>query len=81
MYIIKTQINGKMDKNKFCIIFVLINFEEDSKKIINKKAKEQILNLFTLNKGSLFDFNISKSEIAIKKVTYKGFTNLEYNSS
>ena len=29
-----------MDINKFCIKFVLMNFDDDSKKIINKKPKE-----------------------------------------
>ena len=29
---------GKIEKNKFCIIFVLTNFEDDSKKIIKRKA-------------------------------------------
>tara|TARA_B100001094_G_scaffold260868_1_gene261450 strand:- start:259 stop:375 length:117 start_codon:yes stop_codon:yes gene_type:complete len=31
---------GKIEKNKFCIRFVLMNFEEDSKKIIKRKANE-----------------------------------------
>ena len=32
--------NGKIEKTKFCIKFVVINFEEDSKKIIDKKPKK-----------------------------------------
>ena len=29
---------GKIVRNKFCIMFVLINCEDDSKKIIKRKA-------------------------------------------
>ena len=29
---------GKIEKNKFCDMFILINFEDDSKKIIKRKA-------------------------------------------
>ena len=29
---------GKIEKNKFCIKFVLINFEDDSKNTIKRKA-------------------------------------------
>ena len=74
---INVKINGKVEKNKFCNKFVLINFDDDSKKMIKRKANKQILNLLILNEWSLFDFNINKSEIEIRKVTYKGFTNLE----
>ena len=35
---INVKINGKIERNKFCIKFVLINFEDDSKKIIKRKA-------------------------------------------
>ena len=69
-----------MDKNKFCIKLGEINFDEDSKKIIDKKPKEYILNFWALNVGSLLDFNINKSEIAIRNVIYIGFINLEYIS-
>ena len=31
------KINGKIERNMFCIKFVLINFEDDSKKIIKEK--------------------------------------------
>ena len=31
---------GKIEKNKFCIIFVFINFEDDSKKIIKRKENK-----------------------------------------
>jgi hypothetical protein len=31
---------GKIEKNKFCIKFVLINFEDDSKKTIKRKANK-----------------------------------------
>jgi len=37
---INVKINGKIERSKFCIKFVLINFEDDSKKIINRKAHE-----------------------------------------
>ena len=33
---------------KFCKILIEINFDEDSKKIVNKKPSEKIFNLFTL---------------------------------
>ena len=39
------EIKGNTDKNKLCIKLVETNFEEDSKKIIDKKPKEYILNL------------------------------------
>ena len=29
---------GKIERNKFCIMFVFINFDDDSKKIIKRKA-------------------------------------------
>ena len=29
---------GKIERNKFCVMFMLINFEDDSKKIIKRKA-------------------------------------------
>ena len=29
---------GKIERNKFCIMFALMNFEDDSKKIIKRKA-------------------------------------------
>ena len=32
--------NGKIERNKFCIKFVLINFEDDSKKTIKIKANK-----------------------------------------
>ena len=32
--------NGKIDKNKFWIRSSVINFEDDSKKIINKKPNK-----------------------------------------
>jgi hypothetical protein len=35
---------------------------------------------YVLNEWSLLDFNINKSEIDIRSVIYKGFTNLEYSS-
>ena len=31
---------GKIEKNKFCIKFVLINFEDDSKKTIKINANK-----------------------------------------
>ena len=68
---------GKADKDKFCIKFAPINFEEDSKKIIKIKANMYIFILFVLNECSLFDFNMIKSEIVIIKVTYKGLINRE----
>ena len=71
---------GNINKNKFCIKLVDINFDEDSKKIIDKKPKEYILNFCVLNALSLFDFNINKSEIDIRNVIYIGFINLEYIS-
>jgi hypothetical protein len=37
---INVKINGKIEKNKFCIKFVLIKFEDDSKKIIKRKANK-----------------------------------------
>ena len=37
---INVKINGKIEINKFCIKFVLINFVDDSKKIIKTKANE-----------------------------------------
>ena len=37
---INVKINGKIEINKFFIKFVLINFEDDSKKIIKTKANE-----------------------------------------
>ena len=58
-------------------MLVLMNFEEDSKKIIDTKPKEYILNLCALNARSFLDFNINKRAIDIKKVTYSGFINLE----
>ena len=69
-----------MDKNKFCIKSLEINFDEDSKKIIDIKPKEYILNFWVLNVWSLLDFNINKSEIATRNVIYIGFINLEYIS-
>ena len=71
---------GNIDKNRFCIKSVEINFDEDSKKIIDKKPKKYVLNLWALNVWSLLDFSINKSEIATRKVIYKGFINLEYIS-
>ena len=71
---------GNINKNKFSIKLVDINFDEDSKKIIDKKPKEYVLNLCVLNVWSLLDFNINKSETAIRKVIYIGFINLEYIS-
>ena len=71
---------GSTDKNKFCIKSGEINFDEDSKKIIDKKPKEYILNFCVLNAGSLLDFNINKSEIATRNIIYIGFINLEYIS-
>ena len=71
---------GNISKNKFCIKLVDINFDEDSKKIIDKKPKEYVLNLCVLNVWSLLDFNINKSETAIRKIIYIGFINLEYIS-
>ena len=71
---------GSINKNKFCIKLVDINFDEDSKKIIDKKPKEYVLNLCVLNVWSLLDFNINKSETAIRKIIYIGFINLEYIS-
>jgi hypothetical protein len=79
-YIIIIKIIGNIDKNKFCIKSVEINFDEDSKKIIDKKPKEYILNFCVLNVRSLLDFNINKSEIVIRNVIYIGFINLEYIS-
>jgi hypothetical protein len=32
--------NGSIDMNIFCNMLIEINFEDDSKKIINKKPKE-----------------------------------------
>ena len=64
----------------FCIKSEETNFDEDSIKIIDKKPNEYILNFCFLNVGSIFDFNINKSEIAIRKVIYSGFINLEYVS-
>jgi len=29
---------GKIERNKFCIMFVLMSFEDDSKKTIKRKA-------------------------------------------
>ena len=37
---INVKINGEIKKNKFSIKFALINFEDDSKKIIKRKANE-----------------------------------------
>ena len=71
---------GNIDKNRFCIKSVEINFDEDSKKIIDIKPKEYILKFCVLNAWSLLDFNINKSEIATRNVIYIGFINLEYNS-
>ena len=34
------KINGKIEINKFCNKFVLISFEEDSKKMMKIKAKK-----------------------------------------
>ena len=67
---------GKIERNKFCIMFVLMNFVDDSKKIIKRKANRKILYLLILNVWSFLDFNIIKSEIDIRKVTYNGFINL-----
>ena len=36
---------GKVDIMKFCKIFKPINFEDDSKKTINKKPNKKIVNL------------------------------------
>ena len=71
---------GNIDKNKFCIKLAEINFDEDSKKIIDKKPKKYTLNLCALNVWSLFDFNINKRETATRKIMYIGFINLEYIS-
>ena len=71
---------GNIQKNKFSDMFLPINSPDDSRKIINKKPKVQIFNLSLLNDFCIFDFNISKREIVIKKVTYNGFINLEYSS-
>ena len=65
---------------KFCIKFRLINFEDDSIKRMDIKPKEYIFIFSDLNNGSVFDFNINKREIVIRKVIYKGFINLLYNS-
>ena len=74
---INVKINGKIETIKFCIKFVLIKLEDDSKKTIKRKANKYTLNLLILYKWSLLDFNIIKSDIDIKKVIYNGFTNLE----
>ena len=37
---ISIRINGKIEKNKFFIKFVVINFDDDSMKIIKRKANE-----------------------------------------
>ena len=37
---IKVKTNGKNERNKFCIKFVPINFVDDSKKTIKRKAKK-----------------------------------------
>ena len=71
---------GSTDKNKFCIKSAETNFDEDSIKIIDKKPNEYILNFCALNVGSIFDFNINKSEIVTRNIIYIGFINLEYIS-
>ena len=40
MYIIKINIMGKIIKNKLCIKFVLTNFEDSSKKTIDKNPNK-----------------------------------------
>tara|TARA_B110000858_G_scaffold101759_1_gene116865 strand:+ start:1084 stop:1200 length:117 start_codon:yes stop_codon:yes gene_type:complete len=37
---IKVKINGNIVKNKFCKKFIVINFEDDSKKIIKRNANK-----------------------------------------
>ena len=49
MYIINTDNTGNVIKNKFCIRFVVINFEDNSKKMIAKNPKKKILILLILN--------------------------------
>jgi len=73
--------NGNNMMIEFCKTLIEINFDEDSKKITNKKPREKIFNLFTLKVGSLFDFNINRREIAMRNEMYSGFINLEYISS
>ena len=68
MYIINTDNTGNVIKNKFCIRFVVINFEDNSKKMIAKNPKKKILILLILNELSFLDFKINNSEIVIKKV-------------
>ena len=37
---INVKTNGKIEKNKFCNKFVLINFDDDSKKTKKRKANK-----------------------------------------
>ena len=60
--------NGKIDIIKFWNKFVVINFEDDSENIKNKKLKKKILILLDWKLGLIFDFNINKRESVIRKI-------------